>query len=320
MRSGSTTSYRSDIDGLRAVAVLPVVLYHSGLTVFSGGFVGVDIFFVISGYLITNIIWTEIRSSDFSILRFYERRARRILPALFVVILATLVAGSIWSLPQQLAGIGASSAAAVLSVSNFYFWSQSGYFSPHAEMLPLLHTWSLGVEEQFYLIFPLGMVLLHRLKLNPPMVIAVAIAPLFAVGVYLSYTMPAVSFYLLPARAWELLIGAVLALGIVPKVHNRSLREAMGIGGLSIIGLAIFMIDPQMRFPGFVALAPCIGAAALIHSGHVPTVASRLLSVRPMVFVGLISYSLYLWHWPLLAFTKMRFAAQHLTPALLARR
>ena len=306
-----TSHYRADIDGLRSIAVIPVMLFHSGWTLFRGGFVGVDIFFVISGYLISKIIWTEVREKRFSILRFYERRARRILPALFVVIAACFLVGYRLMLASHYDLFAQSAVAAVLSVSNVFFWRQSGYFAPDVDFAPLLHTWSLGVEEQFYVLFPILLLVLHRLGLRLARALPVLLVVTFALGAYFSFTRPFGAFYLLPARAWELLLGGTLGVGAVPRLKGRG-NELLGLVGLlSVIG-SIFLIDAHQPFPGFVALFPCLGAAALIHSGSEATWAARALSLRPLVFVGWISYSLYLWHWPIFSFARMIAADVHL--------
>lgn len=309
--TSTTIHYRPDIDGLRACAVLPVLLFHSGSSLFRGGFVGVDIFFVISGYLISRILSTEIAEQRFSILRFYERRARRILPALFVVIAACFLVGYRVMLATHFDLFAQSAVAAVLSVSNIFFWKQSGYFAPDVDFAPLLHTWSLGVEEQFYLLFPLLLLLLHKARLRFVRALPVLLVLTFLLGAYLTFTRPFGAFFLLPARAWELLLGATLGVGAIPSTGRRT-NELLGAAGLAAIIGSILLIDSRQPFPGFVALFPCLGTAALLHSGAQATVASRLLSARPLVFVGLISYSLYLWHWPVFSFARMAAADVHL--------
>lgn len=311
MTGGPTIKYRADIDGLRALAVVPVLLFHSGLPLFHGGFVGVDIFFVISGFLISKIIWTELQEGRFSILRFYERRARRILPALFVVIAACFLIGYKLMLATHYDGFAQSAIAAILSVSNIFFWRQSGYFAPDVNFAPLLHTWSLGVEEQFYLIFPLFLMLLRRAPININRALWLLLVTAFAAGAYLSFSRPFGAFYLLPARIWELLLGALLGMGTVPPLSRRA-SEWVGSAGLVAVIGSVFLIDAHQPFPGFVALFPCLGAAALLYSGAQPTFVARLLSLRPLVFTGLISYSLYLWHWPIFSFARMLTATMDL--------
>ncbi|MDP3856904.1 MAG: acyltransferase family protein [Stagnimonas sp.] len=297
--------HRPDIDGLRAVAVGLVLLFHVGAPV-HGGFVGVDVFFVISGYLITSIIHGELAQGRFSLLRFYQRRARRILPALLAVLLATTLAAGWLLLPDAYRDFGGSLAATALFASNFYFWSQSDYFSTAAESLPLLHTWSLAIEEQFYLLLPLLLMALHRRGLAQLrwLIATLALGSLLLGEWQLRHSADD-AFYLLPARSWELLLGSLLALDAFSKPGSRLLRELLGAGGLAMILYAGFGYSERTAFPGFAALLPCVGAALVIHSqGGGTTVAARLLSLRPVVFVGLISYSLYLWHWPLIVLYK----------------
>jgi len=225
-------AYRSDIDGLRAIAVLAVVLFHARLSFVTGGYVGVDVFFVISGFLITTILL-----EDQSIVRFYQRRARRILPALFALIVGVLLAGLIILLPHDLAMLGKSSAAALLFGSNIWFWRQSGYFATETELWPLLHTWSLGVEEQFYIVFPL-IVFLFRRWPRPRLAVLFAVLALLSLGsaVFLmDYRKPVMAFYLAPMRGWELLVGAILATGVLPKPGGRRIRTVAAVLGLAMV-------------------------------------------------------------------------------------
>lgn len=299
-------AYRKDIDGLRALAVLPVVLFHAGFEVFSGGFVGVDVFFVISGYLITLIIAQEIGEGRFSILRFYERRIRRIFPALFAVLLFVTIGGLLIFLPEDMKALSGSVAAATLFASNILFWQQSGYFETAAEMKPLLHTWSLAVEEQFYIFFPLFLMLAWRWGRRWRSATWLALIASFVISVYGVRYHDEAAFYLLPARAWELLIGSVIALKAVPRIDSRMAREAMAALGIALIVYAVFAFDRATPFPGENALLPCLGAALIIYTGlgNGETWAARLLGLKPVVFIGLISYSLYLWHWPLIVFAR----------------
>ncbi len=309
--------YRPEVDGLRAIAIVPVVLYHAGLATLSGGFTGVDIFFVISGYLISTIIFEEVATGTFTYRRFYERRIRRILPALLVVILATMVGASVVALPDQLAGTARSAIAALLSVSNIWFWLQSGYFAPSAAFMPLLHTWSLGVEEQFYLVLPVLIMLMVRLRAPIRLVLLLLAVPAFAGSLWLSQAKPSVAFYLLPSRAWELGLGVMLGAGVFPRFHTRAAGEVAAAAGLALIAIGLFWIHEGMMFPGWVALLPCVGTALVIHGTMTPgaNVVRALLSVRPMVFVGLISYSLYLWHWPVLTLMRLQTANVDLSAA-----
>lgn len=308
--------YRPDIDGLRTLAVLPVILFHAGATWMPGGFIGVDIFFVISGYLISAIILREVQAGEFSFLRFYERRVRRIIPALLVVLLVTVAVFQIIALPDQAQGTAESAIAALLSISNFYFWRESGYFAPTAEYLPLLHTWSLAVEEQFYLIFPVILLAIWKLRLPVRWVLVIGTIAAFIIGLWLSINKPSVAYYLLPARAWELAIGAVIASGAVPQIRGAVLREMVPAIGVGMILFSIFWIRSDMIFPGWVALIPCFGAAMVIHADGHSWVARRLLAKRPMVFIGRLSYSLYLWHWPVLVALRMRLLTADLPLAI----
>ena len=296
--------YRPEIDWLRALAILPVIIFHAGLGC-PGGFVGVDIFFVISGFLITRLIFQEIQDGSFSLAMFWERRLRRIFPALCAMVFATLVAGWFLYLPGDFSLLAKSVAAQAVLASNFFFWQKQGYFSAGLDKNPLLHTWSLAVEEQFYLLFPLFLIFLARLKRFPlrPIIVCCALAS-FALSVAGSYKSPSATFYLLPTRAWELMIGVLLAVMPV-KVSSRAwLNQTAALSGLGLTLGPIFYYNSGMRFPGLAALPPCLGAALMIgSSGEKPTLVSRLLAWPPIVFIGLISYPLYLWHWPLLGFS-----------------
>ena len=301
--------HRTDIDGLRAVAVVPVVLYHVGLATFSGGFVGVDVFFVISGFLITSMITEDLRRDRFSLRTFYERRIRRIFPALFTVLLATTALSALILLPRDFASYGRSLMATALFGSNIFFWGGSDYFDAEAHTKPLLHTWSLAVEEQFYLFFPLLLLLIHRWMPGrwKGWILGLAVLSL-ATSLWGVSRYPEASFYLLPTRAWELFLGALLALGAFPALERQGLREAAAVLGVVLLGIAVCAFSESIPFPGAYALVPCVGAALVISAGmHGTNRVSRLLSLRPVVFIGLISYSLYLWHWPLLSL------ARHLT-------
>ena len=306
--STDPSGYRREIDGLRAVAVLPVILFHAGFEVFSGGFVGVDVFFVISGYLITSIILRERGEGRFSILKFYERRARRILPALFVVVLACLPFALAWMLPWQLKDFGQSALAVALFSSNILFWRQSGYFAPAAEQQPLLHTWSLGVEEQYYILFPLMVLVLWRFGIRR-MGWVIAAAALASLGLSeLGWRMqPTANFYLLPTRAWELLAGSLLAIWLTSRSRPTGLTaEAGGALGLGLIVWSILSLDKGTPFPGLWALLPVGGSVLVILCASPATWTGRLLGWGPMVGIGLISYSAYLWHQPLFAFARIR--------------
>jgi peptidoglycan/LPS O-acetylase OafA/YrhL len=297
-------AHRPDIDGLRALAVVPVILFHAGIPGFSGGFVGVDIFFVISGYLITSIIYRDLGAGRFQLRDFYERRIRRIFPALFVMLAVCSLAGAILLLPDHLKTFGQSLVAASLSLSNIYFWLKTGYFEADASTKPLLHTWSLGVEEQFYVVFPLALILLRRLSRGQTTaVIGAACALSFGFCVWMTFRDPSAAFYLAPFRAWELLLGSLLALGTPFLPRSDRLFAVGGLAGLILIVGSVVGFGPATPFPGVAALAPSLGAALLIFAGieALPPV-NRLLAARPLVWIGLISYSLYLWHWPIFVF------------------
>jgi peptidoglycan/LPS O-acetylase OafA/YrhL len=314
LSGGGPNPYRPEIDGLRAVAVIPVVLYHAEMPGLPGGFTGVDIFFVISGYLITRIIAGELAAGTFSLARFYERRLRRIVPALAVVVAATLAAAWALALPHQFVETCESAVAALFSLSNFHFWRTSGYFSPAVEFMPLLHTWSLAVEEQFYLGLPLLLMALSARRRDAGRWLAAGLAVAFAAAVVVSYRWPSAAFYLLPARAWELGVGALLALGVVPAVRSRALAEALCALGLAAIAAGYLFVHAGMAFPGVAALLPVLGTALAIHAAPRADATTALLRARPLVAIGLVSYSLYLWHWPVLAFTRMAIA-DHVLPA-----
>ncbi len=319
----NSRNYRPEIDGLRAVAILPVVLFHAGIQTISGGFTGVDVFFVISGYLISRIIITETELDRFSYRDFYDRRIRRILPALMVVIIATLLAMWIVALPNHLMIAAKSGTAAIFAVSNFYFWLNSGYFAPASEFSPFLHSWSLGVEEQFYILLPPALLILKRLGVNLKFAISMGCVLLFAVGCFVSFETPSFAFYLLPARSWELALGALLAVGAVPRPslktnHQRLLIDLLGYAGFALILAGYFYIDSTAAFPGWVALFPCLGAAMIIHAGRADGGIGRLLALPPIRFIGLISYSWYLWHWPIFVTLRMILAEPHLPPSAAA--
>ncbi|WP_258239987.1 acyltransferase family protein [Pseudidiomarina homiensis] len=301
--------YRSEVDGLRAFAVLPVILFHAGFELFSGGYVGVDIFFVISGYLITSILLKELAQDKFSIIHFYERRARRILPALFAVMLACIPFAWAWLDPFALKEFFQSLVSTALFSSNIYFFLKTGYFDVAAEMKPLLHTWSLAVEEQYYVIIPIAMLLLWRLSLRS---MAITFWLIFIVSLlaaqYFSGVNSSFNFYLLPTRAWELMMGSLVAvyadklkLGEASKT-----KQFLSVIGMALILLAIFAFDETTPFPSFYALVPTLGTVLILCSSAPSNWVNKFLSWRGFVGVGLISYSAYLWHQPLLAFYRAK--------------
>jgi peptidoglycan/LPS O-acetylase OafA/YrhL len=301
----SAIAYRPDIDGLRAVAVGTVVLFHAHLGLFPGGFVGVDVFFVISGYLITSIIARELDTGTFSLLSFYERRIRRIFPALLVVIAACLAVGAWRMTPRHYNGLAESALAAIGFHSNIYFAGKAGYFMPSAETLPLLHTWSLGVEEQFYVVAPLLLMGLWRYRASVAPVIAVLVAVTLAVSIWGTSVDSDTAFYMPHTRAIELMIGMALGIGLVPAVRSQPVRQILSAVGLLMIAVSASVYSNDTPFPGAAALLPCLGSALIIHcagGAHGTSLIGRLLATAPTVWLGKISYSLYLWHWPLFAF------------------
>lgn len=306
--------YRAEIDGLRAVAVIPVILFHAGFPAFGGGFVGVDVFFVISGYLITSIILQDVDAGRFTLAAFYERRARRILPALVVVIVACLPFAWGWLSPYHLADFLRSIGAVTLFGSNILFWQESGYFASAAELKPLLHTWSLAVEEQYYFLYPIFLITVLRLGRRTALLglVAVAAASL-ALAEWGALIDQGAAFYLLPTRGWELLVGAVTAFmprgqpqGATLSLGRPGIRQLGSLLGLLLIAASIATFDADTPFPGVSALAPTIGTALVILCATPDTWVGTLLGQRPLVFIGLISYSAYLWHQPLFALARHR--------------
>ena len=262
-----SASYRPEIDGLRALAILPVVLFHYRASGFQGGFVGVDVFFVISGYLITSLIQSEMTRGTFSLAHFYERRVRRIFPGLFAMLAVVSAAAYIFFFPIDLVRYAQSLFATALFGANFEFWREAGYFDTFANQKPLLHLWSIAVEEQFYLLFPALLILLRKCA---PRLRIVAVGFIFvssfALGAWGIGAAPVATFYLLPARAWELMLGALLALGAVPEVRSRIVLEILAGLGLILIAASVFAFTPETPFPGPAALLPCLGTALVIHA------------------------------------------------------
>ncbi|NKI18405.1 acyltransferase [Spongiibacter sp. KMU-166] len=303
--------YRREVDGLRSIAVLPVILFHAGITVFGGGFVGVDVFFVISGYLISTIILDEIDDGKFSIVTFYERRARRILPALFFVIVCSLPFAWFWLLPHHFNDFSESIVFVSLFSSNILFWQESGYFGGVNELKPLLHTWSLAVEEQYYIFFPIfAMMFWRRWKSFFLGLLVVVTLVSFAMAEWASINKPVAGFFLLPFRVWELFVGVFCTLYLRKYACNplpRGIRNALSAAGLILVLLSIFFYDEHTPFPGFYALVPTLGTAFLICFGTSDTRVGKLLSAPVFVGTGLISYSAYLWHQPVFAFARHRF-------------
>lgn len=298
-------AYRPDIDGLRAIAVMAVVLYHFGFGL-PGGFVGVDVFFVISGFLITGIIRRELEQGRFTFAGFYERRARRIFPALFVMLTMTLIASYLIFLPSDMILASKSLIATLLFGSNIFFWRNNGYFDTSSDLNPLLHTWSLAVEEQFYFVFPIFLVLAYSYaKKNTKLLVWMLFISSLLACVWYQGSHPSATFYLAPFRAWELLFGALLALNSLPLFRKPSHAEIAGICGLAMLLMSVLFIPSGSSFPGWHATIPVIGTALLLHSGaSKQTAVCRMLSLKPIAFIGLISYSLYLWHWPIYVFAN----------------
>lgn len=300
--------YRPDVDGLRAVAVMLVLLYHAGLG-FPGGYIGVDVFFVISGFLITGLILKEQNAGTFSLANFWVRRIRRIIPAATVMVVAVLVVGFFLLLPNDYSDLGKSTIAQQLMFSNVYFWQNTGYFDGPADLKPLLHTWSLAVEEQFYLGYPLLLILLKRFRRGTtPIVLGLLALGSLVLSQYGVNHHPSATFFLLPTRAWELLIGGLICFMPKPTRITPWILNLLSWLSLAAIFAAGWIFTPATPFPGFSALAPCGATAVIIYANsQKPTYPATILSWRPVVLVGLLSYSLYLWHWPILALWKYWF-------------
>jgi peptidoglycan/LPS O-acetylase OafA/YrhL len=315
------TNYRADVDGLRAVAVGAVLLFHAFPGLFPGGYVGVDIFFVISGFLITGILLSEIEQDRFSVLRFYVRRARRLFPALFLVLFTVLVIGWMAMLPSEFQALGKHVFGGAVFVSNILLWREVSYFDVASELKPLLHLWSLGVEEQYYLMWPLFLLVLAR---SPRCfwLAAVSLGLLtFITNVILIDRSPSSAFYLPVTRLWELVAGGLLAFGLKQLAAKttgngqqgvqgrgtwaRWLPHAISVAGMLLVFYSIMMLDQQTEFPGWAALVPTAGAILVIAAGPFAVMNWYLLSSSLAVWGGLISYPLYLWHWPILAFARI---------------
>ena len=316
--------YMAGVDGLRAIAVLSVVLFHLGVSGLSGGFVGVDVFFVISGFLITRLIVSEVnKTGTFSFSNFYSRRVRRLFPALFVTLFFTTIAAFVLFSPQHFQRFGGELVYSIFSVSNFFFWNESGYFNTASEFKPLLHTWSLSVEEQFYLVWPVALVFLAKLKSRVPLFVCMSLA--CVLSLFASYVMsdghsnilsawlpkfaalfsdgPGTIFFLAPFRIFEFAIGAAAVWLVDSAFKNSWIKEIACAVGLSLIGYSIICFSEATLFPSYNALIPCVGTALVICSSD-SRFLGRILSSKPVVFVGLISYSVYLVHWPVIVFYK----------------
>lgn len=301
--------YRKEIDGLRALSIIPVILYHSDTSMFSGGYIGVDVFFVISGYLITTLILQDIQNGTFSLSNFYERRARRILPALMVVMLFAWPFAWLFFMPVEMERFAETTIATILFISNILFWHQSGdYFALAAELNPLIHTWSLAIEEQYYLLFPIVLLIINKyLKLKIYLVLGLLFLGSLFWGVLSSQQYPIFSFYMLPTRLWELLAGSIVAVhidGSISKTHNKRKSEFLSFIGLVLIISSSILFNNETPFPSIYATAPVLGAVLIIMFCSPGTVTHKILTFKPLVGVGLVSYSAYLWHQPIFAFIK----------------
>jgi len=304
--------YRKEIDGLRAIAVIPVILFHAGFENFSGGFVGVDIFFVISGYLITSIILSEKENGTFSLINFYERRARRIIPAIFFVMLISTLLSWFWLTPSHMKDFSESLVGISFFASNILFWQETGYWGAVNELKPLLHTWSLAVEEQYYVLFPLFLMLMWRFKkrwiLSSFFLIALGSLSL---SHWAAFNEPTANFFLLPTRGWELAIGAGIAFYFIYRkttmrllLSHKSIDELLGWFGLALIFYAVLAFDENTPFPSLYALIPTLGTALVIIFSSKDTYLGKWLGAKVLVGIGLISYSAYLWHQPLFVFAR----------------
>lgn len=306
MNSGLVLKYRPDVDGLRAIAVMSVVFFHAGISAVPGGYVGVDVFFVISGYLISLVISEQIEADRFTYAGFYERRIRRIAPALLVALTFTTALCYFYLMPGPLLQYSKSLVSALLSVSNFYFFLNSGYFEAPSANEPVLHTWSLAIEEQFYVFLPVLLVVCYKYARRLTRLFVLGLCGLsFLLSVALVAYSPETAFYMLPTRAWELLLGSIVALRSVPELNSPVLRNGASAAGLLLIAYPVFFYSELTPFPGAAALPPCLGAILIIAAGrNGRSLVGRLLSVPPVVFVGKISYSVYLFHWPVVLFQR----------------
>jgi peptidoglycan/LPS O-acetylase OafA/YrhL len=307
-------NYRREIDGLRALAVLPVILFHAGFQTFSGGFIGVDVFFVISGYLITSIILSERQAGTFTLVGFYERRARRILPALFVVMLVCSVLSWLWLLPSDMKMFSQSLVAVPAFASNILFYLTSSYFEPAAELKPLLHTWSLSVEEQYYVLYPIFLLIAWRFDKRWVVAILILLTGMsLAAAQYGSATNPAFTFFLLPTRGWEILTGALVGFyGFrtnndgVGDCSRHFVRQLLSMLGLLLCAYGVCAFDALTPYPSLYTLAPAIGTVLILLFAKQETLVGKLLGSKWLVGIGLISYSAYLWHQPLFALARHR--------------
>lgn len=299
--------YRPEIDGLRAVAVLAVIFYHAGFSFFTGGYVGVDVFFVISGFLITSIIMEDLSKGRFTLAYFYERRARRILPALFVIMAACLPFAWLWMTPDQLKDFSQSMVSVSFFSSNIFFFLKSGYFEQASELKPLLHTWSLAVEEQYYIIFPLVLMLIWQWKTkNIYLTLSIIFVGSMLCAELLKGYNESANFFLLPSRMWELVVGSILAIYLRHNQQPVSFANSLSFIGLALICASIVMFNERTPHPSLVTFLPVFGTALIILAAREGTIVYRLLALKSVVNIGLLSYSAYLWHQPLFAFTRIK--------------
>lgn len=312
--SASSHAYRTEIDGLRALAVLPVVLYHYGVSGFSGGFVGVDIFFVISGFLIGGLLWNELQTTGgIKLGAFFGRRIRRLAPAYVVVALTTLIAAWFVLMPFDFREFGQELTAATVYLANIHFFREAGYFDTASDQKLLLHTWSLAVEEQFYVFLPLFMIYLARIKSLLPMLLVAVFAVSLIACLWMMQSSPTAAFYLFPFRAWEMLAGVLLAIYGNKIGFAWRLHAALSWVGVALILIAVFTFEAGDHFPGAYAIVPVLGAFLIILNGKDDNVINRALSNPVLLFFGLISYSLYLWHWPMVTLLKYYLGVEALT-------
>lgn len=301
-------SYRPDIDGLRAIAILSVVIFHAFPDVISGGFIGVDIFFVISGFLISNIIFKSLETGGFGYIDFYIRRIKRIFPALIFVLIFTIIAGWFVLLPDEFSLLGKHVVAGAIFVSNILSWKEVGYFNAASELKPLLHLWSLGVEEQYYIVWPILVGFIWKRSHSFLLIVLPILLLSFLINVYAVNVRPEATFYLPITRFWELMVGSLLAYVTLHKIrifHTSITDNSVSWIGFLLLLIGVFWVDSEKSFPGWWALVPTMGAFLLIYAGKNSWVNSRILANKVIVYIGLISYPFYLWHWPLLAYSKV---------------
>jgi len=307
------SNYRSDIDGLRAMAVLSVILYHLDIQLFSGGFIGVDVFFVISGYLITKNISVKVESKTFTFKDFYSGRIRRLFPAFLVTLAVSFILASLIYSPDTFKRLSTSTLFAISSLSNFFFWNEAGYFNTDSALKPLLHTWSLSVEEQFYIFWPLVLIVIQLKKqFAIPIILIIIITGLFISEIFIPIDQVA-AFFLTPFRIFEFSIGALLHF-YTKRSTNNIINETLTITGLLFILIPVVQYTSETKFPGINALYPCIGTALLLFTGNTKTHISKIYSNKIMIQIGILSYSLYLTHWPIIVFYKHINNRPFLTP------